>query len=82
MQIIRTLVFLTLLAAALGGCTIIRGTASSLSGQTWYARQGYYTGKVKGIYHCPADGGDCSEARTVDRAEYERLTAEQPTSAQ
>lgn len=82
MQIFRTVVFLTLLAVTLGGCTIIRGTASGPSGETWYARQGYYTGKVKGIYHCPSDGKDCSEARTVDGAEYERLTAEQASAAQ
>lgn len=75
MQIIRTLLVISLLAIALGGCTIIRGAASGPSGETWYARQGYYTGKVKGIYYCPADGADCVAARIVDRPEYDRLTS-------
>lgn len=74
MQIIRKLFVASLLALTLGGCTIIRGTASGPAGEVWYARQGYYTGKVKGIYYCPADDADCVEARTVSRAEYERLT--------
>lgn len=81
MQIIRTLFVASLLALTLGGCTIIRGTASGPGGEVWYARQGYYTGKVKGIYYCPADDKDCAEARTVSRAEYERLT-EQTSSAE
>lgn len=82
MQIIRTLLVVSLLAIMFGGCTIIRGTASGPSGETWYARQGYYTGKVKGIYYCPADGTDCVEARTVDRAEYDRLTSNQTSRAE
>lgn len=83
MQILRTLFVLSLLAIALSGCTIIRGAATGPSGETWYARQGYYTGKVKGIYYCPADGTDCVEARTVERAEYDRLTSNQaPDAAQ
>jgi hypothetical protein len=81
MQIIRTLLIFSLLAITFGGCTIIRGTASGPSGETWYARQGYYTGKVKGIYYCPADGTDCVEAQTVERAEYERLTSSRSPSA-
>lgn len=81
MQIIRTLLVVSLLAVTLSGCTIIRGTATGPSGETWYARQGYYTGKVKGIYYCPADRADCVEARTVERAEYERLTSSQTPSA-
>lgn len=82
MQIIGTLLVVSLLAITLSGCTIIRGTATGSSGETWYARQGYYTGKVKGIYYCPADGADCVEARTVERAEYERLTSSQTPSAE
>ena len=75
MQIIRTLIIATLLAVTLGGCTIIRGTATGPSGEIWYARQGYYTGKVKGVYYCPANDQRCVEARDVDREEYERMTS-------
>jgi len=48
MQIIRTLCVVSFLALTLGGCTIIRGTAAGPSGEASYARQGHYTGKVKG----------------------------------
>lgn len=82
MQIIRTILAVTLLALTLGGCTIIRGTAAGPNGEAWYVRAGYYTGKVKGVYYCPPDGGRCVEARTVSREDYERLTASTTTGDQ
>ena len=75
MKIIRTLIMAALLTFALGGCTIIRGTAAGQNGETWYVRAGYFTGKVQGVYYCPPEGKRCVEAPTVNREQYNQLTA-------
>ncbi len=75
MSIIRNIVLVLVLITTLGGCTIIRGTAAGPAGDAWYVRAGYYTGKVKGIYYCPADQLGCQQAAIVSREEFQKLTA-------
>ncbi|TPV97247.1 MAG: hypothetical protein B7733_00545 [Myxococcales bacterium FL481] len=78
MQTIRTLSFLLVLGATLGGCAVIRGTATTPSGDVWYVRAGYRTAKVRDIYYCPSGELQCQKALIVSREQFEELTKPQP----
>lgn len=79
MQIIRTLFFLVVLAATLGGCAVIRGTATTPSGDVWYVRAGYRTAKVRNIYYCPSGQLQCQKALIVSREQFKELTETEVT---
>jgi hypothetical protein len=75
MQIIRTILLLSIVCVTLGGCTIIRGTAAGPSGDAWYVQARYYTAKVKAINYCPAGETTCFEAPVVSNREFAKITA-------
>jgi hypothetical protein len=69
MPILRIVVFLSLFASLIGGCSAIRGGASGAPGDAWYIRASNFSGKIKDIHYCPPVGSDCYEAKFVDTKE-------------
>ncbi len=73
MQIIRILVVLSFLGAALSGCAAIRGASSGAPGDAWYVRASTLSGKIKDVHYCPTEGSDCYAAKFVSTKELATL---------